>query len=152
MAKNTIKLKKYLDVIEEYKATAVAITPGMLLELTSAGLVQAHSTEGGPVLTMIALEDEMQGKEISDNYAASDKIQCWVAVRGEVAYLPVADNETVDTGDFLISAGNGKVKVYGGSAASDVEWPSSLVGVALADLDMTDSVDAEVGYVAVRII
>jgi len=36
MAYNTIKLKKYLDIIEEY-TPAASITPGMLLELTSAG-------------------------------------------------------------------------------------------------------------------
>ena len=152
MAKQTIKLKKYLDVIEEYTATAVAITPGYLLELTSSGTVQAHSTEGGTVLPMIALEDEMQGNGIGDAYDASGIIQCWVAVRGEIAYLSVADDEDVSTGDFLVSAGNGKVKVYDGTAASDAEWPNSLVGVALDDLDMTDSDDADVGRVAVRII
>ena len=152
MAKNTIKIKKYLDVIEEKTATAVAISPGMLLELTSAGLVQAHSTEGGTVLPMVALEDELQGKGIDDNYAVSAKIQCWIAVRGEIAYLLVADSEDVDIGDFLVSAGNGKVKVYDGTAASDVEWPHSIVGVAVEDLDMTDSEEAEIGKVQVRII
>lgn len=152
MAKNTIKLKKYLDVIEEYTATAVAINPGALLELTSAGYVQAHSTDGGPVLPMFALEDELQGGSIDDAYDASGKIQCWVAVRGEVVYAIVEDNETVSTGDFLVSAGNGKLKVYTGSAASDVEYPQSIVGVALDDLDMTDSDDAEVGKVAVRVL
>lgn len=152
MAKNTIKLKKYLDVIEEYTATAVAISPGSLLELTSAGLVQAHSTVGGPVLPMFALEDELQGNGIDDSYAASDKIQCWIAVRGEIVYAKIADGETVSTGDFLVSNGDGTLAVYDGSAASDVEWPQSIVGVALDDLDMTDSDDEAIGRVAVRII
>jgi hypothetical protein len=151
MAYNTIKLKKYQDIIEEYTATAVAITPGSLLEVTSAGLVQAHSTEGGPVLPIIALEDELQGNGIDDDYAVSDKIQCWVAQRGEIAYLNVADSETVSQGDELISDGTGKVKVYTGDAASDEEYPQCLVGIADDDLDMTDSDDEEIGRVPVRI-
>jgi len=145
MEKNTIKLKKYLDVIEEYTATAVAITPGMLLELTSADQVQAHSTEGGIVLPMFALEDELQGKGIDDNYAVSAKIQVWVAVRGEQVFANIADSEEVNIGDFLISAGNGKLKV---ADSTDTE----VVGVALEDLDMTDSDDAAIGRCAVRIL
>lgn len=152
MEKNTIKLKKYLDIIEEETATAVAITPGMLLELTSEGLVQAHSTDGGTVLPMFALEDELQGKEVDDAYAASDKIQVWVAVRGEIVWALLADNEVVTTGDFLLSAGNGKLKVSANSEASFAEFPQSVVGVALEDIDMTDSDDAVIGRCAVRII
>lgn len=152
MAYNTIVLKNYLNIFEEYTATAVALTPGMLLEVTSAGLVQAHSTEGGVILPMVALHDELQGKEIDDDFAASAKVQCWIPQRGDQAYLLVADGETVSKGDFLISDGTGKVKVYTGDAASDVEYPNSIVGVALDDLDMTDSDDAEVGRVPVRII
>ncbi len=151
MAYNTIKLKKYQDIVEEYTATAVEITPGSLLEVTSAGLVQAHSTEGGPVLPIIALEDELQGNGIDDNYAASAKVQCWVAQRGEMAYLNVEDGEEVSQGDELISAANGKVKVYTGDAASDEEYPQCIVGIADDDLDMTDSDDAAEGRVAVRI-
>jgi hypothetical protein len=145
MAKNTIKLKKYLDIIEEYTATAVALTPGMLLEITSADLVQAHSTDGGIALPMFALEDELQGKEIDDNFAVSAKIQVWVAVRGEIVYALIADSETVAIGDWLVSAGNGKLRV----AESD---DNSIVGVAVEALDMTDSDDAAIGRCAVRIL
>ena len=143
MAKNTIKLKKYLDVVNEFTATAVAITPGFFLELTSAGLVQAHSTEGGPVLPMVALEDELQGKGITDNYAVSAKIQVWTAVRGEEVYALLADGEDVAIGDFLISDGNGRLKKYDGTTASDVEFPQSLVAVALEAVDMSGSSGAD---------
>jgi len=145
MAKNTIKLKKYLDIIEEYTATAVALTPGMLLEITSADLVQAHSTDGGTALPMFALEDELQGKEIDDNFAVSAKIQVWVAVRGEMVYALIADSETVEIGDWLVSAGNGKLRV----AESD---DNSIVGVAVEAIDMTDSDEAAIGRCAVRIL
>lgn len=143
MAKNTIKLKKYLDVVNEFTATAVAITPGFFLELTSDGYVQAHSTEGGPVLPMVALEDELQGKGITDNYAVSAKIQVWTAVRGEEVYALLADGEDVAIGDFLISDGNGRLKKYDGTTASDVEFPQSIVAVALEAVDMSGSSGAD---------
>lgn len=152
MKKNTIKLKKYLDVIEEYTATAVAITPGDLLELTSAGLVQAHSTDSGTVLPMFALEDELQGNGIDDDYAACAKIQVWVAVRGEQVFANIADDEVITTGDFLVSNGDGTLKGTTNSSATLDEFPSSVVGVALEDLDMTDSDDAAIGRCAVRIL
>ncbi len=143
MAKNTVKLKKYLDVINEFTATAVAITPGMLLELTSAGTVQAHSTEGGPALPMFALEDELLGNGNSANYAASAKIQVWTAVRGEEVYALLADGEDVAIGDFLVSDGTGKLKKYTGDAPSDVEYPQSLIAVALEAVDMSGSSGAD---------
>jgi hypothetical protein len=142
MAKNTIKLKKYLDVVNEFTATAVAITPGMLLELTSAELVQAHSTEGGPVLPMFALEDELQGKGITDNYAVSAKIQVWTAVRGEEVYALLADGEDVAVGDFLISDGTGKLKAATADSSAVVveEFP---IAIALEAVDMSGSSGAD---------
>ena len=72
MAKNTIIVKSYNNNRDQVVATAVAITPGMLLERTSAGLVQAHSAAGGVIASKIfAMEDAFQGKKITDNYAVS---------------------------------------------------------------------------------
>lgn len=145
MIKKTIKLKKYLDVIEEYQATNVAITPGALLELTSDDLVQAHSEDGGLVLPMFALEDELQGKEINDNYVANDKIQVWVAVRGEIVNALIAEDEVVTVGDFLVSNGDGTLRVLGSTDTG------TIVGQAVEALDMTDSEEAAIGRCAVRI-
>jgi len=149
MGFNTIKLKKYLDIINEYTATAVAITPGMLIELTSANLVQAHSNEGQNVLPMFALEDELQGKGIDDNYAASDKIQCWVAVRGEEVYAILEDGETIVIGDFLESNGAGLLQKHsadvaeGASSNEAVEdltiYTNQIVGIALEAVDLSTS-------------
>ena len=49
MAKRTIVIKSYNNNRDQKVATAVAITPGMLLERTSTDLVQAHSGAGGVV-------------------------------------------------------------------------------------------------------
>lgn len=156
MAKNTIKLKKYLDVIMEYEANA-AITPGHLVELVSTGKIQKHSTAGGNVLPMVALEDELWGKTIDDAFANGDKVQTWICVRGEVANLILADGENVVKGDFLESAGDGTVRKHVPKidSAADVEtiYAASIVGIATEAVDMSDSAGADPsGRIAVMIL
>jgi len=72
---HTVKLKKYVDNVYEKVANA-AITPGHLLELMSTNKVKVHASLAGVVTSkMFALEDELQGKEIDDAYAADDVVQ-----------------------------------------------------------------------------
>jgi len=131
---NTIKLKKYQDIIEEYAAASV-IVPGNLIELSSSGTVQNHSTEGGNALPMFALEDELQGKGIEDAYAAADRVQCWVAQPGEIVYARLADGESVAIGDFVESNGDGTVKKHTAttlsSDPSETIYTKNIVGVVL---------------------
>ncbi len=143
MAKNTIKVKKYADVIEELTATAVAITPGALLERTTAGLVQACTATTGAVLPMFALEDELQGKGIDDNYAVSAQIQCWIPGRGDMVYALLEDGEDVEIGEFLESAGNGKLQVL---------TTGQPIGVAVEAVDDSGSSGADTGRIIVQII
>lgn len=140
MAYNTIKVKKYSDVIEEYTATAAAITPGMLLELASATTVQAHSTEAGNALPMFALEDELQGNGITDNYAVSSKIQCWIPGRGDIVNAIIEDGTDIAVGDFLESNGAGLLQKHVADTASWAEpsahgsitvYPNAIVGQAI---------------------
>lgn len=130
MAKNTIKLKKYLDVIIE-KVAAGTITPGMLVELTSADKVQAHSTQAGDAIPiMFALEDELQGKTIDDNYSATNPVQVWVAQSGECVYAILADSQDVEIGEFLESKGDGTLQAHSSGV---------IVAVALEAVDTTGS-------------
>jgi hypothetical protein len=138
----TIKVKNFSDVNEEYTATAVAIMPGTLVELTSSGTVQAHSTAGGNVLPMFAFEDELQGKGIDDTYLASDKIQVWIPGRGDIVYAIVADGNDIAIGDFLESNGSGYLQehtpdVWVSSAAPTVT--NQIVGQAIEAVDTLQS-------------
>lgn len=154
MAKKTIKLKNYLHIMEEYTATAVAITPGMLIEVTSAGLVQAHSTAGGNAIPMFAVEDELQGNAIGDNYAASAKVQCWIPQRGDQVFAILKDGENVAIGDFLESDGAGALvkhvadtvdESWDASSAQEANTidltvlPLQIVGQALEAVDLSGS-------------
>lgn len=107
----TIILKNYLNIFEEY-AAAAAITPGDLVELTSAGKVQRHSTADGNVLQMFAIEDALQGKGIDEDYATADVVRVWIPQRGDIVYARLADEQNVSIGDFLVSNGDGTLKKY----------------------------------------
>ena len=134
---NSVILKKYLDIINEYPADA-AITPGMLIELNSDGEVKAHATAGGNVLPMFALEDELQGNGLEDNYAAGDRVQCWVPVRGEEVNTILADGENVSVGNFLESAGNGYLRKHVVDSTGDY-LVIPLVAIALEAKDLSGS-------------
>jgi hypothetical protein len=142
MAKNTIKVKKYGDHIEEITSGGV-ITPGMLIAEGSAGTVAVHSTAGGAVIPMFALEDELQGKGVDDNYASGAKVQCWYPYRGDQVYALLADGETAVVGSLLESNGDGYLKVYAADSAGVAEAPLSIVAQATEALDMSDSSGAD---------
>ena len=154
MAYNTIKIKKFIDHEEEY-AAAAALYPGHLIELTSSGTVQKHSTASGNALPMFALEDELQGKGIDDVYAAGSKVKCWIPVRGEEVYAVLTDGQSVAIGDLLESTGEGTLTAYTadseshdsfdsfGPVVSLTTYPLQIVAMALEAVDISDSSGAE---------
>lgn len=108
MAYEKVHNKGTLWMKEELVAAAT-ISPGMLLEVTAAGKVQAHSVEGGRAERIIALEDEFQGKTVSDNYSADDPVQMAVALPGEVFNMLMAAGEDGAPGAPVVSGGDGTV-------------------------------------------
>ena len=147
MAYNTIKVKKYSDVIEEMVASA-AVTPGMLLIIESTGKVKAHDQADKDAFPIFALEDELQGKGIDDAYAANAPVQCWIPYRGDIVNAILADGEKVDIGDPLTSDGHGRLKKHvtdtGSSAVPWTVYPEQSVGYAAEALDLSGSSGAEV--------
>jgi len=147
MAYNTIKVKKYSDVIEEMVASA-AITPGMLLIIESTGKVKAHNQADKDAFPIFALEDELQGKGIDDAYAANAPVQCWIPYRGDIVNAILADGQKVVIGDPLTSDGYGRLKKHvTDTGASTVPWtvyPEQIVGYAAEALDLSGSSGAEV--------
>jgi len=130
MAYNTIKLKKYSDVIEEYTAGGT-ILPGMLLLYSANDTVIAHNDDA-PVncVPMFALEDALQGNDIDDTYASGDPVQCWIAGRGDEVYAILEDGAHIEIGEYLESNGAGYLQKYTSGKA---------VGYALEHLDLSGS-------------
>ena len=148
MAYHTIKIKKYSDVIEELISTAVTLTPGMLLEVITGGYVRKHATSEGDVTPpMFALEDELQGRGIDDDYAVSSKIQVWIPGRGDRVNAFLKNGESVVAGDMLASGGDGTLikHVMEVDPQSVSVNPNQIVAIAMEAVDMSGSSGVDPG-------
>ena len=137
---NSIILKNYLNVFEEFGATAVAIIPGMLIEMDANGRAQAHSSAAGNALPMFAREDELQGNSIADAYAATldTRIFAWIPQRGDQVQAILADGEEAVIGSLLESNGAGFLQVHDADSTG-IYYPNQIVGVALEAVDLSGS-------------
>lgn len=132
MASNTIKLKNYLNIFEEYTASGTII-PGMLLNFSAANTVRAHNDDAPAqgCLPMFALEDALQGKGIDDEYVSGDPVNVWVPTRGDEVYAILEDGQNIAVGDFLESNGAGYLQKFTSG--------NGAVAVALEALDLSGS-------------
>lgn len=110
MAPKTIVLKGE-ELFTRKEGTAdVAITPGWLIEFGGSSYeLVPHSTIGGQGRKAFAVENDLIGKGIDDDYAAGDMVQYGVCCPGVEIYAVTA--ETVALGDALESAGDGTLQV-----------------------------------------
>ena len=146
-AKNTVILKNYSNIFEEYEAEAATIYPGCLIELTSGNKVKVHATPGGNALPMFAIEDALQGKTLMDAYADGDKVQYNIQRPGTRFLGVLKVGETVLIGDELISAGDGTlIKASSASSGTTIQ---KVMAIAEEDLDLTVS-DATDNYLICR--
>jgi hypothetical protein len=144
MAYHTIIIENHSDVFKEF-AAAAAITPGMLVEQTpAAATLRKHATSGGNARPMFAIEDALQGKGITDNYAAGDVVRAWIPGRGDIVYALIADEQNIAIGDPLESNGAGfltkhTVETWNSADAqvANTVYSFPVVGYALEALDLS---------------
>jgi len=109
MATNKILLKG--TGIQKEAVAAGTITPGMLVELTSAGKVQAQSTAAASsVQRAFATENSLEGNTISDDYSANDTTFYEVVGPGVEVYAFLEAGENVAIGAFLEAADAGALQ------------------------------------------
>lgn len=88
-----------------------AITPGHLINRNSSNAFVVHGTAAAKTLAMFALEDEAQGKDITDNYVSGDLVSAVIPqVGAEVYALVPASAAAIVVGDLLESAGDGTLR------------------------------------------
>src|SRR4051812_48220681 len=80
--------------------------PGHLLAINSSGLAGVHTVAGGPGPVMVALEDALQGKVITDAFASGDMIPHYLAAKGDVYNFRIAAGQSIVVGDKLKSNGD----------------------------------------------
>lgn len=139
MAKTrAVLLKDFTDIREEFVA-ASTVSPCHIVEVTSAGKVQAHATAGGNITpVMVALEDSMQGNDIDDDYAAGAIVNCAVLRPGDRFQAILKDGESVSIGDELESAGDGTLQAHVVDSTG-VYYHNSVKFIAMEAKDMSGS-------------
>ena len=128
----------------EEGVAASAITPGHLIKQDSDGNLIPHNVAGGNAEKAFAVEDALQGKTISDAYAADDTVFFTVAQPGDVIYALLADGESADPSEFLTSNGDGTLKV---ATSTDIR-----IAVPLETVDNSETADVAAARIKVRVL
>ena len=128
---------------------AAALSPGNLLELTSANTIQKHSVAGGVAEKNIAKEDALEGRTVDTDYAVGDVVSSHLAQSGDVVLALVKAGENVAVGDQLVSAGDGTLIPVASLATGVTVEQVIAVALDAADLTATGVVDT---LVSVRIL
>lgn len=138
--------------IRKERTAGGVITPGHLVYLTSANTVAVHANAGQNAQKAFAVENDLVGGTISDNYAASSKVQYEIMERGAEVNALIANGENISIGDALESAGDGTLQKHTPDSESvDVDssgnvvtvYGEAIVGYALEAVDMSDSSGAD---------
>lgn len=123
-----------------------AITPGELVSINSSNQYIRHDVAAGNARKIFAVEDDLQGNDIDDDYITLNQVQANVMKSGEEVQAWLAILENVAIGDPLVSAGNGQLQAY--VAPVDVEGSplftqthdsNVIVAYALEAVDLSTS-------------
>jgi len=99
---------------EAVVTTGTTITPGHRVDLIATGLDLAAAAVAG---SAFAIEDDLQGKGIGDDYAAGTRAFYRVFQRGDEVYAWLADGETIAVGATLEGAAAGELAALAAGVA-----------------------------------
>lgn len=120
----------------EYKA-AGGITPGHLLQISSAGAV-VHAVAGGNCYPLFAIENDLVGNDINDAYTSGQQIQAVWAGKGTQLNALIADGENIAIGDLLESNGAGRLRKHV-LDSTGIYYTKNIIAVAEEACDMSGS-------------
>lgn len=122
----------------EEAPAAAAVTPGDLIEKTSAGKVQRNSTAADKAPQILVALPSFAGQGIDDDYAATQDVHFVHAGPGWRLRMRLADSMTIDIGDKLVSNGSGGTLK---AATSTDDEDGAVVGVAAEAVTTSGAVD-----------
>ena len=131
---NTIHQRGPFTRIEA--AAAAGLSPGHILERTSAGALQKQSTSVGWTERIIAVEDALQGNTTATAYATGDMVQANIELGGNLVQAMLHAGTNYTTGMKLCCNGDGTLKQVTGSEKDDV-----AVVIDALDLSASGAVD-----------
>lgn len=107
---NSVILKQYNNAVREEAICDGTPLPGHLLKVVSTGHFAVHATAGGNAQKRFAIEDELQGGDITTAYTANSICQSVIAQPGDMVQARLKASENVVIGDYLESAGDGTLQ------------------------------------------
>lgn len=132
----TVTLRS-LNFVQDEAVASGAITPGMLVERTTAAVatVRAHATASGVAARTFAIEDELQGKTYSQAYSDGDRVQYRTFQPGDRVQALLADGYNYTVGTKLVSNADGYLKPYTAVDVSDSGATDVYTGNVVAQVD-----------------
>lgn len=131
---STVVLKSFAHVRKEGVAGG-AITPGHLIKRDSDGEFVVHNVAGGMAAKTFAVENELEGQDISDAYEENDVVFYHHCQPGEEVYAFVDNGQTVTRGDYLESSADGSLRKHSNASAAVSEYAHCIVAQALETVD-----------------
>lgn len=125
------------------RVSAEAMTPGMLVEFTTADTIRKHATAGGACAPMFLLENDIGGKGIATACESGEMIRAGVFQSGDEVNALLANGETAVIGSWLESNGDGYLRVVDTDASVGDIKPGSNRFQALEAVDMSGSSGAD---------
>jgi len=122
---------------EEADAAGV-VRPGQLLRLNVDGCVVPHNIVSGQAERLFALEDALQGRPVTTDYASGEMVSIVIANPGDEIYAWLTVGQSVSKGDFLGSDGFGHLVA---ADESGLTQGIDSLAVALETLDNSESGD-----------
>lgn len=108
---NTIILKG--DFRRKEGTAGAGVTPGELLLRSGASQYTANGTAGdADAQRIFALENDLVGDDIDDDYDSGDTVQAAYPVAGTEVYAWLEYGADVDAGDALESGGSGNLQAH----------------------------------------
>ena len=104
-----------VGIQNEAAVTDAVITPGMLVTRTATG-IRPHNVAGGAAAPAYAVENDLIGEGIDDDYAIGENAIYRTFAQGSDVYALLAPSQTIAVGALLQSNGDGKLIV---AAAAD---------------------------------
>lgn len=122
---------------EAVTATGSTIKAGELVETTSTGELQEHSTAGGNAQALFAREADYVGGGIDAVFKEGDTCPYYACNTGDRIYAFATSSQNITAGALLESAGNGALRAHvpqavdeSGSATYSINT-KAIVGKAL---------------------
>lgn len=117
------------------------IYPGQIVTRTddvadSFALLSAATTHSQAPGCLVAVEDTLQGKTITDTYTVGNQMRAVSFQRGDIAKLRLATSQTITKGEYLMLGSGGNVVAY--DEPSDDSF-NPIIGQALEAVTTTSA-------------